>query len=125
MTMSDEITKNAPFLWNDKRTKAAFGLAEGKTRQAVADECAVVRRTIQTWLEHPEFAAEVDRLTLLTGISLRAERLRIVKRVISQSVKDDQKIRTNKDILEWLKHAQSETNGTDLLEQLVASLTTS
>ena len=101
-----------------------MGLADGKTQQQVADDCDVSRRTIVRWLEHPEFAAEVDRLTLLTGIALRAERLRIVKRVIRQSVKDDQEIKTAKDILEWLKHAQSETNGTDLLEQLVASLTT-
>ncbi len=124
MTTND-VSKMSPFEWNDTRSRAALGLADGKTQQHVANECDITTRTIQRWLDHPEFAAEVDRLTLLTGISLRAERLRIVKRVIQQSVKDDQKIRTSKDILEWLKHAQSETNGTDLLEQLVASLTTS
>lgn len=122
--MSDGAT-TAQFEWNDTRSKAALGLADGKTQQQVADECAIGRRTVVRWLEHPDFSAEVDRLTLLTGISLRAERLRIVKRVIRQSIKDDQKIKTTKDVLEWLKHAQSETNGTDLLEQLVASLTTS
>jgi len=116
--------QSAQFEWNETRSRAAMGLADGKTQQQVADDCDVSRRTIVRWLEHPEFAAEVDRLTLLTGIALRAERLRIVKRVIRQSVKDDQEIKTAKDILEWLKHAQSETNGTDLLEQLVASLTT-
>src|SRR4051812_49210673 len=120
-----EFAKTAPFEWNDKRSAVALGLAEGKTQQMVADECALSRRTVQNWMAHPEFAAEVDRLTLLTGISLRAERLRIVKRVIRQSIKDDQKVKTTKDILEWLKHAQSETSGTDILEQLVASLTTS
>jgi hypothetical protein len=122
--MSD-VAKMSPFEWNDSRRAACTALADGKTQQQAADECDVTTRTIQRWLEHPEFSTEVDRLTVLTGISLRAERLRIIKRVIRQSVKDDQKIRTNKDILEWLKHAQSETNGTDLLEQLVASLTTS
>jgi Homeodomain-like domain-containing protein len=122
--MSD-VTKMSAFEWNDTRSRAAIGLADGRTQQQVATECDITSRTIQRWLEHPEFAAEVDRLTLLTGIALRAERLRIVKRVIRQSVKDDQKIKTTKDILDWLKHAQSETNGTDLLEQLVASLTTS
>ena len=123
--MSDAVPKMSPFEWNETRSRVAVGLAEGKTQQHVADESDISKRTVQRWLDHPEFAAEVDRLTLLTGISLRAERLRIVKRVIHQSVKDDQKIKTTKDILEWLKHAQSETNGTDLLEQLVASLTTS
>ena len=122
--MSD-VAKMSPFEWNETRSRVATGLADGKTQQQVSRECDITPRTIQRWLEHPEFSAEVDRLTVLTGISLRAERLRIIKRVIRQSVKDDQKIKTNKDILEWLKHAQSETNGTDLLEQLVASLTTS
>lgn len=123
--MTSSGAKSAQFEWTEIRSKVALGLAEGKTQQQVADECAIGRRTVVRWLEHPEFAAEVDRLTLLTGISLRAERMRIVKRVVRQSVKDDQKVKTTKDILEWLKHAQSETNGTDLLEQLVASLTTS
>lgn len=119
------VTEMSPFEWNESRSRAAMGLAEGKTQQQVADESDITKRTVQRWLEHPEFAAEVDRLTLLTGISLRSERLRIIKRIIRQSVKDEQKIKTDKDVLDWLKYAQSETNGTDLLEQLVASLTTS
>ncbi len=120
-----EIRETSVFQWSPARRAACTALAEGRTQKEAAQAAEVTDRSIRTWLEHPEFAAEVDRLTLLTGISLRAERLRIVKRVIQQSVKDDQKIATTKDILEWLKHAQSETNGTDLLEQLVASLTTS
>lgn len=123
--MTTDDTKVAQFEWNETRSRAALGLADGKTQQQVADECDISRRTVVRWLEHPDFAAEVDRLTLLTGISLRSERLRIIKRIIRQSVKDDQKIKTDKDLLEWLKYAQSETNGTDILEQLVASLTNS
>jgi hypothetical protein len=123
--MTNEIRESAAFQWSPTRRIACTALADGRTQKEAAQLADVADRTIRTWLEHPEFAAEVDRLTLLTGIALRSERLRIVKRVIRQSVKDEQKIKTTKDILEWLKHAQSETNGTDLLEQLVASLTTS
>ncbi len=112
--MTNEITKTAQFTWNDNRSKAALGLAEGKTRQQVAEECEVSRRTIQTWLEHPEFSAEVDRLSLMTGIAGRAERLRIAKRVVRQMIKDDQKIKTTRDVLDWLKYAQGETDGIKL-----------
>ena len=122
--MSDSIRETAAFQWSPARRAACTALADGRTQKEAAQIADVADRTIRSWLEHPEFSAAVDQMTLLTGIALRAERLRIVKRVIRQSVKDDQRIKTSKDILEWLKHAQSETNGTDLLEQLVASLTT-
>lgn len=123
--MSDEIRENSAFQWSPARRAACAALAEGRTQKEAAQLAEVTDRSIRSWLQDPEFSAEVDRLTVLTGISLRAERLRIIKRVIRQSVKDDQKIKTEKDLLDWLKHAQSETNGTDILEQLVASLTTS
>jgi len=109
--MTNDVTKMSPFEWNESRARAAIGLAEGKTQQQVADESDITRRTVQRWLEHPEFAAEVDRLSLMVGIASRAERLRIAKRVIRQIVKDDQKIKTDKDLLDWLKFAQGETDG--------------
>jgi hypothetical protein len=123
--MSEPIRETSAFQWSPARRAACAALAEGRTQKEAAQLAEVTDRSIRSWLQDPEFSAEVDRLTLLTGISLRSERLRVIKRVIRQSVKDDQKIRTEKDILEWLKYAQSETNGTDVLEQLIASLTTS
>lgn len=120
--MTNDVSKMSEFQWTEKATRAARALAEGKTRREAALEADITERTIYRWLDHPEFSAQVDQLTLLTGIGLRADRLRIVKRVIRQMVKDDQKVKTDKDLLDWLKYAQAETNGTDLLEQLVASL---
>jgi hypothetical protein len=115
--------KVAQFEWNDTRSRAALGLAEGKTQQHVADECAIGRRTLVRWLEHPDFAAEVDRLSVMTHIASSAERLRIAKRVVRQMVKDDQKIKTEKDLLDWLKFAQSETDGISVgLAKLAAAL---
>lgn len=116
-----EVAKVSPFTWSENRSKAAIGLAAGHTQQYVADDCGVDRRTIQRWLEHPDFAAEVDRLSVMTDIASRAERLRIAKRVVRQFTKDE-KIETVKDILDWLKFAQSETDGIklDIAKQLAA-----
>jgi hypothetical protein len=102
-----------PWQWNEKRSAAAIALAEGKTEQETADLLELERKTLWNWKQVPEFAAEVDRLSLMVGISSRAERLRIAMRVAQQKVKDD-KIDTEKDILDWLKFAQSETDGIKL-----------
>jgi hypothetical protein len=122
--MTNEIRETSVFQWTPAKRAACAALAEGRTQKEAAQIAEVTDRSIRLWLDNPEFSAEVDKLTLLTGISLRSERLRIIKRLIRQKVKDDGAIKTDKDLLEWLKYAQSETNGTDLLEQLVASLTT-
>lgn len=112
----------AAFDWTEQRSRAAVALAEGKTQKVVADEVEAGERTIRDWLANPEFAAEVDRLSLMIGISGRAERLRLVMRVVRQKTSDDE-IKTDKDLLEWLKFAQSETDGVKLdLGKLAASL---
>lgn len=103
----------AQFDWTPERTKAAIALAEGKTQQEVADETSVSRRTICNWLCEPDFASEVDRLSLMVGISSRAERLRLTMRVVRSKVQGDAP-KTDKDLLEWLKFAQSETDGIKL-----------
>jgi hypothetical protein len=101
------------FKWTDKSNRAALALAAGKTRKDAAEDAAISERTLYNWLEVPEFSAEVDRLSLMTEIASRAERLRIAKRVVRQMIKDDQ-IKTDRDILDWLKFAQSETDGAKL-----------
>ena len=78
------------------------------------------RRTVARWVADPEFSAEVDRLTHMTGIAMRAERLRIVMRVVRQKTKDGVAV-TEKDLLDWLKYAQGETDGVKLdLAALIA-----
>src|SRR5687767_10567545 len=100
----------AAFEWNEKRSEAAIALAEGKTQKQVFAEVGVPERTLRSWLIHPDFAAEVDRLSLMMSIAGRAERLRIAMRVARQKIKKDGTIDTDKDLLEWLKFAQSETD---------------
>ncbi len=120
--MSD-AAKMSPFEWNETRSRAAIALAEGKTQQQVADECDIAKRTIQRWLEHSDFAAEVDRLSLMVGIASRAERLRLAQRIVRQRTSDDGGLITKADLLEWLKFAQSETDGVKLdLAKLAAAL---
>lgn len=109
--MTSDIRDPSAFQWSAARRTAALALAEGKTQKETATEAEVTDRTIRSWLSHPEFAAEVDRLSLMTHIASRAERLRIAKRVVRQMVKDDKTIKTDKDLLDWLKFAQGETDG--------------
>jgi hypothetical protein len=88
-------------------------LASGYTWQATADNVGVDKRSITNWMQNEEFSAEVDRLSLMVDVSSRAERLRIAMRVVRQKV-GEEAIETTKDLLEWLKFAQSETDGIKL-----------
>src|SRR5689334_10232574 len=99
------------FLWLPKRAKAALALAEGQTQEAVAAATGVCRKTICNWLCVPAFAAEVDRLSSMVSIASRAERLRIAMRVVRQKTRADGVIETDRDVLDWLKFVQSETDG--------------
>lgn len=99
------------FKWTTKREQAALALAQGKTQAAVAKELGIDQKTVWRWLQDPDFSAEVDRLTLMMGIAARAERLRIAKRLVAQRVRDDAEIQSDKDLLDWLKFAQGETDG--------------
>ena len=50
----------------------------------------------------------------MIDISSRAERLRIAMRVVRQRVQADDTVNSYKDVLDWLKYAQSETTGIKL-----------
>ena len=100
-----------PFKWTTKREKAALALAQGYTVKKSAEQAGVNRSTVERWKKVLDFSLEVDRLTLLTGIATRSERLRIAKKAVRQKTKEDGTVRTGKDLLDWLKFAQSETDG--------------
>lgn len=89
-------------------------LAEGYTQEETASQAGCTRRTIQRWMDNVEFSAEVDRLSLMVGIASRAERLRLAMKVIRQKVAKEGAIQTEKDLLDWIKFAQSETDGAKL-----------
>lgn len=121
---SESFPETFPFRWTAERGQAAISLASGRTQQYAADEVGVDVRTITNWLLNVDFAAEVDRLSLMVDVSSRAERLRIAMRVVRQFIKENE-IVTQRDVLEWLKFAQSETDGVKLdLGKLAAAFGT-
>ena len=100
----------ADFKWTRKRTLVALALAQGYTIREAAEQAKVGERTVYRWKKNLDFELEVDRLTLLTNIASRAERLRIAMRAVRQLV-NDVGVKTGRDVLDWLKYAQSETDG--------------
>jgi len=102
------------FKWTPKRQKAALALAQGYTEQESAEQARVTDRTIRRWKRDLDFSVEVDRLSLMIGLSSRAERLRIAMQVARQKAREDGGFDTSKDLLDWLKFAQSETDGAKL-----------
>lgn len=120
--VDSDFLKTSVFKWTPERSAAAVMLAEGYTHKQVAAEVKKSDRTIRLWLAEVEFSAEVDRLTLMVGIASKAERLRLAKRVIRQADHGGLII-TDRDLLDWLKYAQSETDGIKLdLASLAAAV---
>lgn len=110
---SESFSVNSPVLWSPKRCKVAVALASGYTQKEAAEQVGITDRTVRDWLQNQEFAEEVDRLSLMVSIASRAERLRLAMRVIKQKTSGNL-IETKADLLEWLKFAQSETDGANL-----------
>lgn len=86
-------------------------LASGEPKTTVSETVGIDRVTLYHWLAHPDFSAEVDRLSLMVHVSSRAERLRIAMRLVKQRIDAEGNIHSDKDLLDWLKFAQSETDG--------------
>jgi len=101
--------------WTPTREKAALLLASGYTWAETSKNADVAESTINRWMKVPEFFNEVDRLSHMVGVAARAERLRMVNRIVRQKTKEESgELITEKDLLDWLKFAQSETDGANL-----------
>jgi hypothetical protein len=105
---------SSAFKWDEKKSLAVIELAQGKTQVEVSKIVGITDRNLRLWLAEEEFSAEVDRLSLMVGIASRAERLRIAMRVARQRINAEGAIETDKDLLDWLKFVQSETDGIKL-----------
>jgi hypothetical protein len=101
------------FRWTKNRERAAFCLAEGGKVREAAYSASVSERTVYRGLNNDEFQLEVDRLTHMTGVATRAERLRVAKRAVKARM-ENQYPQTKADLLDWLKYLQSETDGVKL-----------
>lgn len=111
--LKKNVSEVAVFVWNEKTSEAAMLLAQGYTNREVSEKAGVSERTLYRWQTDIDFSAEVDRLSLMLGIAARAERLRMAQRVARQKTAGGA-IDTDKDLLDWLKFAQSETDGIKL-----------
>jgi hypothetical protein len=109
------------FDWTPRRSDAAVMLAKGCTNKETAEAVGVAERTIERWRADTEFMAEVDRLSVMVDLANRAERLRLAQRVVRRMEE-----RTGRDLLDWLRFIQSETDGAKLdggfIEKLAALL---
>lgn len=106
---ASEIKVNKPFAWDQYRSDVAVYLAQGHTWKETSAEYDIAESTIAEWKKHPDFAAEVDRLSLMVDVASRAYRMRLAMRVIREKG-----FETDRDLLDWLKFAQSETDGVKL-----------
>ena len=107
-----------PFQWNKLRSDVATYLAQGYTWKETATQYEISEPTIANWKRHPDFSAEVDRLSIMVDVAGRAYRLRTAMRVIRAKG-----FTSERDLLDWLKFAQSETDGVKLdLARLASAL---
>ena len=102
----------AKFKWTKKKSAVAILLADGFTIAETSNKTGVPTRTIDYWKSNIEFQTEVDRLSLMVGMANKGERLRLAKKIIRQFAEKQHP--TQKDLLEWVKYAQSETDGVKL-----------
>jgi hypothetical protein len=98
-----------PFHWTPAKQRAAVLLAQGVTRAETANQIGYGEAQIYRWLDHPEFSAEVDRLTFLTGIATKAARVREVKRLVRSRVDENGILISKRDVLDWLRFLREET----------------
>lgn len=117
-----DVARVTHFHWTRQRSNAAILLSQGYTIEETASQCNCSSRSINRWKCDTEFLAEIDRLSLMVDIASRAERLRIAMRSVREKTKG-KRVVTDKDVLDWLKFAQSETDGVKLdLTKVLASL---
>lgn len=102
----------ANFKWTKRKSEVAVLLADGFTIVETSAQTGVPTRTIDYWKSNIEFQTEIDRLSLMVGIANKGERLRLAKKIIRDITKRQHP--TQKDLLEWMKYAQSETDGVKL-----------
>jgi len=112
--------------WNGPAAEIVTYLAAGYSDTDLQRKMGVSRMTTWRLRQVPEFAEELDKLTLVSGISARAERMRLAMRVVRKLEKDAfEKNKIGDTLLDWVKFAQSETDGAQLslnFEQFFASI---
>lgn len=102
----------AGFRWTKQASDCVLLLAQGHTIEETSELCGKSVRQIYRWKRDIEFLSELDRLSLMVLAASKAERLRITNRMVKKLTREGRP--TTKDLLDWLKYAQSETDGIKL-----------
>lgn len=106
------VREMSGFKWTKNKEQAALLLSQGYTIEETAKQIGITERTLYRWRNNVEFLTEVDRLTLMVGMASRSERLRIAIQVVRQKLEQETgEYLTKRDLLDWLKFIQSETDG--------------
>jgi len=110
--------------WDEQKAIAAKVLGEGYTQKEAAEAAGVSHKTVWNWQnKSPEFAAEVDRCSMMFDVASKAHRNRLLMKAIRQFVREDGNLRTGDDtLLDYIKEARMNTDGVkvDILTQLAA-----
>jgi hypothetical protein len=101
---------------------AASLIATGKTKRETAALVGIAESTLYRWLQEPEFQVEVDRLTYLTGMAVKAARVRAIKRLIESKLDDDEILDTKTDVFQWMKLLREELGDLELGAFIVQTL---
>ena len=117
--------------WTEPKDIAAHVLGHGYTVRWAAIAAKVNERTIYNWKHDPDFMDMVDEITVTTGLATKGERIREAKGIVREIKawrKEQGKIPSEKDILDWLKYLRDEQEGLRLfsdeqLEQFAEALT--
>ena len=96
--------------WTKKKNAFVEMAAEGEKIVDIARKLNMSIHTAYHWNEDPLIREEIDRLSLMSGIASKAERMRIAKKAARQKMLGDH-VRTKKDLLDWLKFASKEMEG--------------
>jgi hypothetical protein len=83
--MSQKVPKVSVFVWDATKEKAADAIAKGdRSLESIGTELGTCRKTLCRWMKHPDFAAKVDEITQDVDITLKKNRLKIIKKEIKR-----------------------------------------
>ena len=83
--MSQKAPKMPKFVWDATKEKAADAIAKGdRSLESIGTELKTCRKTLQRWQKNPEFAQKVAEITQDVDITLKKNRLKIIKKEIKR-----------------------------------------
>ena len=94
----------------------------GMKKRHVADRVGVGEATIYRWMSDEEFRCELDRLTFITGMAVKAARVRAIKRLIRSRMDEDEVLDSKRDVLDWIKLLKEEINDMEVSAFLAMTL---